>query len=185
MARRRLRWRRIALVGALLAGLAMAATLLLGPVLLRVYYRVDPLELILPAARRHHVSPYLVGAVIFTESRFREEARSEVGAVGLMQLMPETAEEMARSLEMADYDAAELDRPELNIELGTAYLAVLQDRFQDESMMLAAYNAGPTLAAQWSQEGSGIPYPETREFVASVRRHRDRLSRLYPKWDRP
>ena len=180
--KRRPHWKRIALVAALLISLALAVLVLMAPLALRAYYRVDHLDLILEASRRRQVSPYLVGAVIFTESRFRKEARSEVGAVGLMQLMPETAKEVADSIGMKGYDPSILAQPSVNIELGVAYLKQLSRRFPDESMMLAAYNAGPTLVAGWDTADRSIPYPETREFVASVRRHQERLSWLYPEW---
>ncbi len=180
--KRRPHWKRIVLVAALLTSLALAVLTLVAPLALRAYYRVDHLDLILEASRRRQVSPYLVGAVIFTESRFRKEARSEVGAIGLMQLMPDTAEEVAGRIGMKGYDPSSLAQPSVNIELGVAYLKYLKQRFPDESMMLAAYNAGPTLAAVWEAGDRSIPYPETREFVASVRRHQERLSWLYPEW---
>ncbi len=179
--KRRVFWKRI-------LGVVLLALLLLGlgafftPAAERTYYRVDHLDLIRQTAQRHDVSPYLVGAVIFTESRFRSEARSEVGAVGLMQLMPETAQEVAERLGMAEVTSATLEEPKVNIELGVAYLKELQERFPDESLALAAYNAGPTLVAQWVSEGRAVPYAETREFVTSVRYHRDRLRELYPEW---
>lgn len=176
-------WKRIIGV-ALLVLLLIGLGTFLTPSAERTYYRVDHLDLILQASQRHEVSPYLVGAVIFTESRFRSEARSEVGAVGLMQLMPETAEEVADRLGMADVTSASLEEPKVNIELGVAYLKELQERFPDESLALAAYNAGPTVVAQWASEGRAVPYAETREFVTSVRYHRDRLSELYPEWSR-
>ena len=124
-----------------------------------------------------------MGAVIFTESRFRSKARSDVGAVGLMQLMPETAQEVANHLGMGEVTQELLEQPHINIELGVAYLKELQERFPEESLALAAYNAGPTVVAQWAREGKAVPYPETREFVASVRHHRERLQQLYPEWD--
>lgn len=179
---KRLLWKRIGLGVAFSLCLTLFLADTLRPLVLKAYYRVDYLHLILSASQRYDVSPHLVAAVVFTESRFREEARSEVGAIGLMQLMPSTAAEMAERVGMQDYSPQSLSRPAVNIELGVAYLQYLQRRFADESMMLAAYNAGPTLVETWSSDGRAIPYPETREFVASVRRHKTRLGELYPDW---
>jgi soluble lytic murein transglycosylase len=149
----------------------------------RLYYRVDHLPLILSESSRQGVSPYLVASIIFTESRFRKEARSDVGAVGLMQLMPETAREVASRLgHERRLDASRLAEPEVNIALGVAYLKQLQQRFPDRELQLAAYNAGPTVVEEWRGESGPIPYPETRHFVESVIRHERRLAELYPEW---
>jgi soluble lytic murein transglycosylase len=162
--------------------LLVALTVLASPPVQRLYYRVDHLPLILQESRQQEVSPYLVAAVIFTESRFRSEARSEVGAVGLMQLMPETAREMAARLGEESFQPSRLAQPEVNIALGVLYLKELQARFRSPEMVLAAYNAGPTLVEQWASDGGKIPYPETRSFVDSVLHHEERLRELYPEW---
>lgn len=173
-------WKR-RFLGALL-GLILLLGVVASPPVQRLYYRVDHLPLILSESSRQDVSPYLVAALIFTESRFRQEARSDVGAVGLMQLMPETAREMSAQLADEKIDVARLSEPEVNVALGVAYLKQLQERFPRQEWVLAAYNAGPTVVDQWRQEGGAIPYPETRYFVESVLRHERRLERLYPEW---
>jgi soluble lytic murein transglycosylase len=165
---------------------ALLALVVVGtPLWLRVYYRVDHLPLILATCREQGVKPHLVAAMIFTESRFRSDARSVAGAVGLMQLMPETAAEVADRLGLVDYKVSDLTDPETNITLGVAYIKELRGRFGNTELALAAYNAGPTVVESWRDEGRPILYPETRHYVRAVLRHQEFLEELYPEWDTP
>lgn len=171
------RWRLLLLLLMLAVGLT--------PLAMRAYYRVDHLPLILKASRDHGVSPHLIAAIIFTESKFKADARSEVGASGLMQLMPETAQDVANRVGMERFEPALLHDPAVNIDLGVAYLRLLQDRFYQTDLVLAAYNAGPTVVEEWRREGKPVLYPETRHYVKAVRRHEGRLRQLYPEWSDP
>ncbi|PYR88597.1 MAG: lytic transglycosylase [Acidobacteria bacterium] len=116
-------------------------------------------DLIVEHSTRHALSPDFVRAVIQAESAFNPRARSLKGAMGLMQLMPQTA----RAYGVFDpFNAAE------NIRAGVAYLRSLLDRFnQDESLALAAYNAGPAAVEKYGR--SVPPYKETRSYVAKIR----------------
>lgn len=134
------------------------------------------------SAAREELSPYLIEAVMLTESKFDEKAISKVGAVGMMQLMPETA---AWISEQSGLAAENLEEPAQNIPLGVWYLKFLLKTYHNnEVLALAAYNAGRGNVDEWIkdngwQEGfshmESIPFPETREFVKSVVTTRDRL----------
>ncbi len=116
-------------------------------------------DLIVEHSTRHAMSPDFVRAVIHAESAFNPRARSVKGAMGLMQLMPQTA----RAYGVFDpYNAAE------NIRAGVAYLRSLLDRFnQNEELALAAYNAGPNAVEKYGR--TVPPYKETRNYVAKIR----------------
>src|SRR5690606_13132357 len=105
-----------------------------------------------------------------------------VGAYGLMQLMPETAREMASKEDMKNFSPTSLSDPEINIRLGARYLAELKIRFNRDESALAAYNAGPTAVHRWLDRGEGIAYKETKEYVEQVQHHREVLEGLYPEW---
>jgi soluble lytic murein transglycosylase len=136
------------------------------------------------------VDPYLVAAMIHVESRFDPLAKSSAGAVGLMQVKPSTARQMARQRSVeGKMSAKTLSDPELNIRVGTAYLRYLLDRYgEDESLALAAYNGGLTNADAWAKEAGRvnrpltdvIGFPETASYIRKVRMQRDVYRVLYP-----
>jgi soluble lytic murein transglycosylase-like protein len=102
-------------------------------------------KLVLELSERHQLSPSLILAVIDTESSFRFGVVSKAGAVGLMQLLPDTAAEIARMYRIRSYrTASDLENPAVNLRLGVAYLAYLRHQFGNSLHTVAAYNAGPT-----------------------------------------
>lgn len=159
------------------------------PVLQRMHYPLLYPEIVSREAQRAGVPASLVAAVILHESEFRRRASSPVGARGLMQLMPETAQWVDQQLEGNQRRELDLYAPEVNVRLGAVYLGYLWERFQaDEVACLAAYNAGPEVASEWlkaTPDGylmeSDIQYPETREYVEAVRASERKYRELYPE----
>ena len=142
---------------------------------------------------RWKVDKFLAIAVMKVESNFSETAHSQSGAIGLMQLMPETAAWIAYQLgetpEEAVDDIKNLREPETNIRYGTWYLAELEDEFKGNDVLaLAAYNAGRGNVHEWIKKNhwsenfsdvDKIPYAETRDYVKRVLHCREKYSELY------
>lgn len=134
------------------------------------------LELAKHAAREFDVPLAMILAVIRTESDFRPHAVSSAGAMGLMQLMPETFAYLRdERFEETLSDRAVFD-PETNIRYGTYYLSYLCERFDDWKTVLAAYNAGESRVSDWLSDPeispggilTSIPFPETEQYVKRV-----------------
>lgn len=179
-------WFRWLLVCLALAGVAVWAWP--QPSVQRLRYPLLFGELVVREAQRAHLPPSLVAAVILQESEFHPAACSEVGARGLMQLMPETAEWIHQALEEQP-GKPDLLEPTTNVRLGSTYLNYLLERFQGhEVAMLAAYNAGPQQTQDWLNEKDGqplaisdIPFAETRCYVEAVLHSERRYRELYPE----
>jgi soluble lytic murein transglycosylase len=130
-------------------------------------------------ARESRLDPTFVAAVVRTESRFRPGVVSHSGAIGLMQITPDTGRWIATQLGEADFAIDELYDPEVNLRFGTWYLRYLIDRFPGAvDLALAAYNAGPTTLARWQTEGAAY-YPETSAYIDRVKRNRRAYHLLY------
>ena len=133
-------------------------------------------ELFNHAALTYGVPEHLAIGVARRESAFWTEARSPVGALGLMQIMPKTAEIVAGKLGLDPPSPERLTEPEFNIRLGTAYLGQLLQEFDGNRVLaLAAYNAGPSRARAWQKNKlpvdawiESIPFRETRAYVKAV-----------------
>jgi len=118
------------------------------------------------ASARHQVPPEMILAIIRIESAFDVNALSNKGAVGLMQLLPSTAQEVARELRMEWPGEDLLRNPSANIEMGTYYLTKLIGQFENLSVALAAYNHGPGRIAQLSQENADLPMGYSRKVLS-------------------
>lgn len=182
--RRSLRWRRPARRTREKILLALLFLILAAIVLFRPAHGPREIETIVTeAARRHAVPRDLVAAVIRAESGGDPAAISKKGAMGLMQLMPVTAEWLAPQVGRAVPRAKEsiLD-PEFNVDVGTFYLSKLIRRYGgNETLALAAYNSGPSNVDRWRKENPGLSgdalvqsaaFEETRTYVSRVRRYR-------------
>lgn len=140
-------------------------------------------------SQEYQVDEYLIIAMVKTESKFQPEAISSYGAMGLMQLMPETAIWISGQLDDTDFYLEQLKEPQCNLRYGIWYLSSLQKEFNgNETLMLAAYNAGRGNVRSWMEQygwdysfdaPDAIPYRETQEYVKSVLDNRNKYQKLY------
>ena len=144
-------------------------------ILSKLMYPAGYSEFVNTYAAENGIDPLLIYALIREESRFNEEAISIAGAIGLMQIMPQTAATIMNDT----YGGRDtLFSPELNIALGTRFFAELLKRYKGNFILaLAGYNAGPHIVSKWLEDREGlgvdefiedIPYKETREYVKRV-----------------
>jgi soluble lytic murein transglycosylase len=178
------RKRRIAVAaGALVVGLGVALFLFRGEDLIRsVTLPLKHEDIIRQQAQEKGVPADLIAAVIYNESRFRDQT-SSAGARGLMQITPKTAQIIESKSGGSTFTLQDLSDPDLNIRYGTFYLKYLLDRFNgNEIAAIAAYNAGETVVEQWGGANltqSDIKFPETRAYVDNVLAKRDDYRRSY------
>ncbi|MEA2568549.1 MAG: soluble lytic murein transglycosylase [Acidobacteriota bacterium] len=144
------------------------------PHFLKLYYPMKYEESIRKNAEKNGLDPYLIMALILQESYFNPNAKSVVGATGLMQLMPATGKELAQKL----HTSAHLENPDTNIRLGTYHFRHLVDLFDGKvQLAVASYNAGQGNVQKWRRAApskpmddflESIPFPETRNYVKRV-----------------
>ncbi|MFC5302116.1 lytic transglycosylase domain-containing protein [Azospira restricta] len=134
-------------------------------------------EQVRPAAQKQAVDDAWVYGLMRQESRFISNARSSVGASGLMQLMPATAKWVAKKIGLANYHHGNVNDTETNLLLGTSYMRMVMDSLDNHPVLAsAAYNAGPGRARKWRAErplegaiyAETIPFNETRDYVKKV-----------------
>lgn len=168
--------------GAPHAAIATGRDLLTGDMpderLLKILYPMPFQNVIEREARANGVDPYFVAALIRQESRFNHNARSGAGAIGLMQVMPATGRALGRALGEPAVTPDRLTDPELNVKLGTRFLADMMRTYGKRAdVVLVAYNAGPSRAARWRSFPEygvenlfveRIPFDETRDYVKVV-----------------
>jgi soluble lytic murein transglycosylase len=147
------------------------------PYFLKMYYPIRYEDTIKRYSSRNGIDPYLVMALILQESYFNPRARSRVGAIGLMQVMPATGQELGRQLHGV-FKVTRLEDPTTNIELGTLHFKRLIGIFGGEvRLAVASYNAGQGNVLKWRRAAprkpmdeflESIPFPETRNYVKRV-----------------
>jgi soluble lytic murein transglycosylase len=145
----------------------------------RIWYPLRYAQIVRGHAAHYRLDPALLAAVIEQESKFDANARSSAGAVGLMQLTPQTAEGIAQYTGGSRFVLADLDDPEINVRYGAWYLRHLLDKYRDERTALAAYNAGQDNVDRWRAAHQGIRFAETRAYVDRVERLKDIYRRAY------
>jgi len=134
----------------------------------RLRYPLRYSEYVTVHAREHQLDPALLAAVIYQESKFRADAKSSSGAIGLMQLTPSTAQGIAIRTHGSRFTTSDLYNPEINIRYGSWYLSDLFEKYGSERLVLAAYNAGQGNVDRWRAEGKPIQFPETVAYVQRV-----------------
>ena len=143
----------------------------------RIWYPLRYAAIVRGHAAHYRLDPALLAAVIEEESKFDASARSSTGAIGLMQLQPQTAEGIAIRTGGSKFVVSDLLNPEINVRYGAWYLRHLLDKYHDERTALAAYNAGQENVDRWRAKHEGVQFPETRAYVDRV----ERLKTIYRK----
>jgi soluble lytic murein transglycosylase len=134
----------------------------------RIRYPLRYAQYVRVHARENHLDPALLAAVIYQESKFRSNAQSSSGAIGLMQLTPTTARGIAIRTGGSKFHTSDLYDAEINIRYGAWYLANLFRKYGTERLVLAAYNAGQGNVDRWRANGEAIQFPETVAYVGRV-----------------
>jgi soluble lytic murein transglycosylase len=178
---------------AVAVGLAGALLVARGPVEKGIREITLPLrheDIIRQQAAEKNLDPALIAAVIYQESKF-EDRTSSAGALGMMQLLPDTAHFIARKSGGTRFTTKDLSTPQINIAYGSWYLRYLIDRYNgNKTLAVAAYNAGEHNVDTWVERAGGvngfepkkdIPFPETRGYVQSVLDHEKQYRAHYGK----
>ncbi len=142
-----------------------------------LYYPLAHLDVVEEAARANELDPLLILSIIREESRFATDARSVAGALGLMQLMPQTAARISKRAKVNFGQSSELYDARTNVFIGSYYLSMLIKHFGSAPPAIASYNAGEEIVKEWLSSGKyqsmdefveDIPYDETRNYVKKV-----------------
>lgn len=145
-------------------------------------YKKEYSEYVKKYSQEYEVDENLVYAVIKAESNFNPNAKSNKNAIGLMQIVESTAKEICKKvyIQLTDDELEEeLIKPETNINLGTKYLSILIEKYQNIEIAITAYNAGIGTVDNWIEKGiiksdgsdiENIPYKETNNYVRKILR---------------
>jgi soluble lytic murein transglycosylase len=158
-------------------------------IILKKIYPISYSEYVYKYSKEYDVDPLLVFAIIKAESNFNPNVVSSSNAIGLMQLMDSTAEELATKLDITFAEKSSLYNPELNIRLGTKYFSNLAKEYDGNiALALTAYNAGIGTVKRWIEQGTikedgsdieNIPYKETNNYVRKILRDYKIYEELY------
>ncbi len=144
------------------------------------FYPLDYKEAIVSCAKIYDLDPELIASIINVESSFNPNSVSNRGAIGLMQILPSTAEWVCNKIGR-EFDEKDLYDPSVNIQIGGYYISYLLNYFSDESLALCAYNAGMGNVKKWlssveySSDGeklTTIPYDETENYLKLVQKNK-------------
>ncbi|WEK53210.1 MAG: lytic transglycosylase domain-containing protein [Candidatus Cohnella colombiensis] len=170
--------------------IVLAAVIVQSDWLGRFIYPISYVQEIKQGANEYKLDPLLVAAIIRVESNYKPDARSKKGALGIMQIMPETVKWIIKQEDFGDISLVDVgEKAHAGIALGSWYIKELLRQFDgDLTKVLAAYNAGPGKVRQWVGEGvwdgseqqiRNIPYGETRHYVQRVLYYYKKYQKLY------
>ena len=158
--------------------------------IIKIIYKKEYEYYVEKYSREYNVDKNLIYAVIKEESNFKNTAKSSKEAIGLMQLMKSTAKDVCKQIGLEiteEYLEQELLNPDMNINLGTKYLAILIEKYQNKELAITAYNAGSGTVDKWIEQGiikkdgsdiENIPYKETNNYVRKILRDYKIYSKL-------
>ncbi|MGZ7445172.1 lytic transglycosylase domain-containing protein [Paenibacillus sp. TH7-28] len=160
---------------------------------LSLFYPIYYKEEIRSHAKNNGIDPFIVAAIIKVETNYKTGAQSKKGALGIMQIMPDTANWVITKAGLPDTSLDQVQNEiGTNIEIGTWYLKSLSEQFDgNEIAMIAAYNAGPTNVKNWIKSGKwdgrletskNIPFGETRHYVQRVTHYYKQYSDIYDEF---
>lgn len=159
----------------------------LRKIILKRFYPIEYSEEVEKYSKEYNVDKNLIYAIIKAESNFNEKAESSKGAKGLMQLMYTTAKDVAKKVDI-EIDEEKILEPNININLGTKYISILLEKYHNNELALAAYNAGSGNVDNWIEENTlkkdgtdaeKIPYKETNNYVRKILRSYKIYKNLY------
>ena len=150
-------------------------------------YKMDYSQYVEKYSEKYSVDKYLIYAIIKAESNFKEKAVSKSGAQGLMQLMYPTAEELSEKIDI-ELNENNILEPDININLGTKYISMLIQKYENINLALAAYNAGSGNVDGWIEKGTlkndgsdieNVPFKETNNYVRKILRDYEIYTKVY------
>ena len=154
-------------------------------------YKLEYTEYIKKYANEYNVDEYLIYAIIKAESNFNQDAVSHRGAKGLMQLMYSTAEDISKRIGI-ELNEDNILEPDININLGTKYISMLIQKYNNTNLALAAYNAGSGNVDGWIEKGTlksdgsdieNVPFTETNNYVRKILRDYEIYKNIYEESD--
>ena len=150
-------------------------------------YKLEYTEYVKKYANEYNVDEYLIYAIIKAESNFEPNAESHRGAKGLMQLMYSTAEDISKRIDI-ELNEDNILEPDININLGTKYISMLIQKYNNINLALAAYNAGSGNVDGWIEKGTlksdgsdieNVPFTETNNYVRKILRDYEIYKNIY------
>lgn len=178
----------ISLVCLFILGVSAFLTAVLYKPVLKMFYPIKYEDIVTEASETYGVEKELIYAIIKCESGFDEHACSHAGAVGLMQIMPETFKWLKANNSDSQLHEKELENPRTNIMYGTLFISMLRKKYISDDTILSSYNAGESTVKRWLSNKSisadgvkldNIPYKETKDYVNKVKAAKKFYKNLY------